>query len=104
MVRLDELNLTSQGQTKLLLPVPSLQFPFHLECDTESFRHIGGRGRGDRSTVIFKYGRFEGLSFMEAYSEVVEIEKRFTTTMVFSKRLIWTQDTTFLPKMESACS
>jgi hypothetical protein len=75
MVRLGELNLSSQGQTKLLPPVPSLQFPFHLECDRESFRHIGGGGHGDRSTVIFKDGRFEGLSFVEAYSEVAEIEK-----------------------------
>lgn len=104
MVRLDELNLTSQGQTKLLLPAPSLQFPFHIECDTERFRHIGGRGHGERSTVIFKDGRFEGLNFVAAYSEVAEIEKRFTTTMVFSKRLIWTQDATFLPRKESACS
>jgi hypothetical protein len=103
MVRLDELNLTSQGQTKLL-PVPSLQFPFHIECDTERFRHIEGRGHGERSTVIVKDGRFEGLNFVAAYSEVAEIEKRFTTTMVFSKRLIWTQDATFLPRKESACS
>jgi hypothetical protein len=38
---------------------------------------------------------------VEAYSEVAEIEQRFTTTMVFSKRIIWTQDTTFSPTMES---
>lgn len=43
-----------------ILPVPSLQFLFHLECDMEAFRHIGPGPHGDRSTVIFKGGRFEG--------------------------------------------
>ncbi|KAK0336954.1 hypothetical protein LTR91_010966 [Friedmanniomyces endolithicus] len=42
------------------LPTPSLQFLFHLECDMESFRHIGQGPYGDRSTVIFKGGRFDG--------------------------------------------
>nr|OQO29573.1 hypothetical protein B0A51_03654 [Rachicladosporium sp. CCFEE 5018] len=42
------------------LPQPALQFLFHLECDMESFRHIGQGPYGDRSTVIFKGGRFEG--------------------------------------------
>lgn len=42
------------------LPVPSLQFLFHLECDMEHFQHIGPGPWGDRSTVIFKGGRFEG--------------------------------------------
>lgn len=42
------------------LPIPSLKFLFHLECDMESFHHIGEGGHGDRSTVIFKGGRFEG--------------------------------------------
>jgi len=42
------------------LPTPSLQFLFHLECDMESFRHIGEGPYGDRSTVIFKGGRFDG--------------------------------------------
>lgn len=42
------------------LPLPSLQFLFHLECDMESFKHVGAGPHGDRSTVIFKGGRFEG--------------------------------------------
>lgn len=43
-------------------PVPSLKFLFHLECDMEDFKHIGQAMYGDRSTVIFKGGRFEGPS------------------------------------------
>lgn len=42
------------------LPLPSLQFLFHLECDMDSFKHIGKGPYGDRSTVTFKGGRFEG--------------------------------------------
>ncbi|KAK5169907.1 uncharacterized protein LTR77_005885 [Saxophila tyrrhenica] len=42
------------------LPVPALQFLFHLECEMDTFRHIGLGPFGDRSTVIFKGGRFEG--------------------------------------------
>ncbi|KAI6814928.1 hypothetical protein KC367_g5899 [Hortaea werneckii] len=41
-------------------PVPSLQFLFHLECDMEDFHRIGQGPFGNRSTVIFKGGRFEG--------------------------------------------
>jgi hypothetical protein len=54
--------LTNTKWTKpeYTLPVPSLQFLFHLECDMETFRHIGEGPYGDRSTVIFKGGRFEG--------------------------------------------
>lgn len=36
------------------LPTPSLTFLFHLECEMESFRHVGSGPHGDRSTVIFK--------------------------------------------------
>jgi hypothetical protein len=42
------------------LPVPSLAFLFHLECEMEDFLHIGNGPHGDRSSVIFKGGRFEG--------------------------------------------
>ncbi|KAE9376174.1 hypothetical protein N431DRAFT_437510 [Stipitochalara longipes BDJ] len=51
---------TQWAKPNFALPLPSLQFLFHLECDMESFRHIGDGGHGDRSTVIFKDGRFEG--------------------------------------------
>ena len=55
-------SLTNTQWTKpsFTLPAPSLDFLFHLECDMESFRHIGAGPHGDRSTVIFKGGRFEG--------------------------------------------
>ena len=55
-------SLTNTKWTKpeYILPSPSLQFLFHLECDMETFRHIGEGPFGDRSTVIFKGGRFEG--------------------------------------------
>ncbi|KAG4029276.1 hypothetical protein MFRU_016g00340 [Monilinia fructicola] len=42
------------------LPTPSLQFLFHLECEMEDFHPIGDGGHGNRATVIFKGGRFEG--------------------------------------------
>nr|POE52120.1 upf0311 protein [Quercus suber] len=51
---------TSWKNPSYTLPAPSLQFLFHLECDMEAFRHIGEGPYGDRSTVIFKGGRFEG--------------------------------------------
>lgn len=51
---------TQWNKPDYTLPLPSLQFLFHLECDMESFRHIGRGPHGDRSTVIFKGGRFEG--------------------------------------------
>jgi len=54
------LSHTAWTKPNYTLPVPSLQFLFHLECDMEAFRHIGPGPHGDRSTVIFKGGRFEG--------------------------------------------
>jgi hypothetical protein len=56
----DELTNSKWNKPGFKLPVPSLQFLFHLECDMESFKHIGAGPHGDRSTVIFKGGRFEG--------------------------------------------
>ncbi|KAK5711715.1 hypothetical protein LTR15_012310 [Elasticomyces elasticus] len=54
------LSNTQWTKPNYTLPSPSLQFLFHLECDMEAFRHIGQGPYGDRSTVIFKTGRFEG--------------------------------------------
>lgn len=54
------LTKTQWTKPEYTLPLPSLQFLFHLECDMGSFRHIGAGPHGDRSTVIFKGGRFEG--------------------------------------------
>ncbi|CZR52565.1 uncharacterized protein PAC_02442 [Phialocephala subalpina] len=51
---------TKWAKPNFTLPIPSLQFLFHLECDMESFHHIGDGGHGYRSIVIFKGGRFEG--------------------------------------------
>ena len=51
---------TEWTKPEYTLPTPSLQFLFHLECDMESFKHIGEGPWGNRSTVIFKDGRFEG--------------------------------------------
>jgi hypothetical protein len=59
-VSADQLTCSKWAKPEFKLPVPSLQFLFHLECDMESFRHIGAGPHGDRSTVIFKGGRFEG--------------------------------------------
>jgi len=57
--------VSSLSNTKWTRPdytptVPSLRFLFHLGCDMADFRHIGQGPHGDRSTVIFKGGRFEG--------------------------------------------
>ncbi|KAK3670488.1 hypothetical protein LTR78_009592 [Recurvomyces mirabilis] len=57
---IQDLNNTKWTKPEYKLPIPSLQFLFHLECDMETFRHIGEGPYGDRSTVIFKGGRFEG--------------------------------------------
>ena len=51
---------TKWHKPEYTLPTPSLKYIFHLECNMESFRHIGAGPHGDRSTVIFKGGRFEG--------------------------------------------
>lgn len=59
-VSIDQLTNSEWAKPEYKLPIPSLQFLFHLECDMESFRHIGNGPHGDRSTVIFKGGRFEG--------------------------------------------
>ena len=57
---ISHLTRTQWTNPSFTLPAPSLDFLFHLECDMESFRHIGAGPHGDRSTVIFKGGRFEG--------------------------------------------
>ncbi|GAB1729391.1 hypothetical protein NU195Hw_g4343t1 [Hortaea werneckii] len=57
---INSLNATQWTRPDYQLPVPSLQFLFHLECDMEDFHHIGQGPFGNRSTVIFKGGRFEG--------------------------------------------
>jgi hypothetical protein len=51
---------TKWDKPEYTLPTPSLAFLFHLECNMESFMHVGNGPHGDRSTVIFKGGRFEG--------------------------------------------
>jgi hypothetical protein len=51
---------TKWDRPEYTLPKPSLKFLFHLECNMESFMHISNGPHGDRSTVIFKGGRFEG--------------------------------------------
>lgn len=57
---ISSLTNTTWTKPEYTLPLPSLRFLFHLECDMESFRRIGEGPYGDRSTVIFKGGRFEG--------------------------------------------
>jgi len=57
---ISKLTNTQWSKPSFTLPIPSLEFLFHLECDMESFHHIGAGPHGDRSTVIFKGGRFEG--------------------------------------------
>ncbi|THX24424.1 hypothetical protein D6D10_10131 [Aureobasidium pullulans] len=59
-IGIERLTNTKWEKPEYKLPLPSLQFLFHLECDMESFHHIGKGPHGDRSTVIFKGGRFEG--------------------------------------------
>ncbi|APA12254.1 predicted protein [Sclerotinia sclerotiorum 1980 UF-70] len=51
---------TKWAKPSYTLPTPSLKFLFHLECDMEDFHPIGDGGHGNRATVIFKGGRFEG--------------------------------------------
>ncbi len=57
---IDKLSNTKWLKPQYTLPLPALEFLFHLECDMETFRHIGPGPYGDRSTVIFKGGKFEG--------------------------------------------
>ena len=54
------LTQTQWSRPEYTLPAPSLTFSFHLECDMSTFHHIGPGPHGNRSTVIFKGGRFEG--------------------------------------------
>lgn len=42
------------------LPIPSLQFVFHLECELEGLLKIGQGPNGNRMSAIMKSGRFEG--------------------------------------------
>lgn len=58
--KINTLSNTQWHRPEYTLPAPSLKFLFHLECDMDSFRHVGTGPHGDRSTVIFKGGRFEG--------------------------------------------
>ncbi|MCJ1253890.1 hypothetical protein MMC24_001704 [Lignoscripta atroalba] len=57
---LNQLSNTPWSNPDYSLPTPSLTFLFHLECEMESFKHVGQGPHGNRSTVIFKGGRFEG--------------------------------------------
>lgn len=54
------LTKTEWSKPEYTLPAPSLKFLFRLECDMESFYRIGNGPHGNRMTVIFKGGRFEG--------------------------------------------
>lgn len=51
---------TKWDKPDFVLPKPSLKFLFHLECNMQSFINIGDGPHGNRSSVIFKGGRFEG--------------------------------------------
>jgi len=51
---------TKWARPEYTLPVPTLEFLFHLECDMDTFMHVGEGPHGNRSSVIFKGGRFEG--------------------------------------------
>jgi hypothetical protein len=57
---ISSLSNTQWATPEYKLPLPTLKFLLHLECEMEAFRHIGQGPFGDRSTVIFKGGRFEG--------------------------------------------
>jgi len=46
-----------------ILPLLSIQFLFHLECDVDACRCIGPSPHGDRGTLVFKDGRFDGPKF-----------------------------------------
>lgn len=55
-----ELQQTKWEKPDFSLPVPSLKFLLHLECDMHNFQNIGNGPYGDRKVVMFKGGRFEG--------------------------------------------
>ena len=55
-----ELSHTHWKTPEFPIPIPSLEFLFHLECEMMNFENIGPGPYGDRKTVIFKGGRFEG--------------------------------------------
>ncbi|KAK2608780.1 hypothetical protein QQS21_002637 [Conoideocrella luteorostrata] len=54
------LSNTSWTQPSYAIPIPSLTFAFHLECDMEPIRDIGHGPHGNRKVVMFRGGRFEG--------------------------------------------
>lgn len=43
-----------------VMPLPSLHFLFHLECDMDTFQHAEPNSKIEKSTVMFRGGRFEG--------------------------------------------
>lgn len=43
-----------------VMPLPSLHFLFHLECDMDTFRRTEPDSQIEKSTVMFRGGRFEG--------------------------------------------
>ena len=43
---LSELTNTKWDKPDYTLPLPSLKFLFHLECNMEAFHHIGGGPHG----------------------------------------------------------
>ena len=55
-----QLPQTQWQKPDFALPVPSLKFLLHLECEMDSFQNIGPGPFGDRKVVMFKGGRFEG--------------------------------------------
>lgn len=42
------------------MPLPSLRFLFHLECDMDTFRHPESESYVEKSIVMLRGGRFEG--------------------------------------------
>ncbi|KAI9642859.1 hypothetical protein NHQ30_008593 [Ciborinia camelliae] len=75
---------TEWSKPEYTLPVPSLQFLFHLECDMETSHPIGDGGHGHRAKVIFKGGRFEGPrlrgTILGGYGERVTIQNTPATS------------------------
>jgi len=57
---MSKLSNTQWQNPEFPVPMPSLEFLFHLECEMMDFADVGPGPYGDRKTVIFKGGRFEG--------------------------------------------
>jgi len=57
---ISELSHTRWKKPEFPVPIPSLVFLFHLECEMQSFKRVGDGPYSERNTVIFRGGRFEG--------------------------------------------